>query len=47
MGVIGEVAEVFDFINSVYDAFPTMIKILVMASFGGILYIAFLKSIKR
>lgn len=47
MGVIGEVAEVFSLIQAVYDAFPIMLKLLIMASFGGMLYIAFLRMFKR
>lgn len=47
MGVILEVQSVFDFLRSVYDAFPLMVRMLIMASFGGMLYIAFLRMFKR
>lgn len=47
MGLIGEVAGVFDFLRGVYDAFPIAVKLLVTSAFGGVVYIAVLKSVKR
>lgn len=46
MGLISEVSAVFDFIRGVYDCFPTAVKLLVTSAFGGMLYIAVLKSIR-
>lgn len=47
MGLITEVAGVFDFIRGVYDCFPTAVKLLVTSAFGGMVYIAVLKSVRR
>ena len=46
MGLIGETAAVFDFLRGVYDALPNAIQMLVLAAFGGMIYIAVLNSFK-
>lgn len=47
MGLIGEVSGVFEFIRGVYDCFPTAVKLLIWSAFGGMVYLAVLKSIRR
>lgn len=47
MGLTAEAAGVFEFLRGVYDCFPTAVKLLINASFGGMIYIAVLKSIRR
>ena len=40
MGLIAETAGVFAFLRGVYDALPVAIQLLILASFGGTIYIA-------
>ena len=47
MGLFGESASVFEFLRSVYDAFPVAIKLLTLASFGGVILIAIMRGIGR
>lgn len=47
MGLIGEVSGVFDFLRELYFLLPTAVRLLIMSAFGGVLYIAVLKSIRR
>lgn len=47
MGLIAETAEVFAFLQGVYAALPVAIKILIYSAFGGIIYIAVMRSIWR
>lgn len=47
MELIMGIQGVFDFLGNVYTSFPVAVKILINMSFGGILFLAFLKSIKR
>lgn len=47
MGLISETAEVFDFLRNVFDLLPTAIKLLIYLSFGGLIYLALLRSIGR
>lgn len=46
MGLIGETAGVFSFIQSIYGALPVAIRLLVLGSFGGVVFIAILRSIR-
>ena len=45
--VIRDIAPVFEFLRGVWDAFPAIVKVLTVSSFGGVVYIAVLKSIWR
>lgn len=45
-GLLVEVAGVFEFLRGCYDALPNAIKILIFASFGGMVYIGVLKSFR-
>ena len=47
MGLIAETAGVFSFLRDVYNAFPVALKFLILGSFGGIVYIAVLRSFWR
>lgn len=47
MGLIQETAGVFSFLRDFFAALPVAVKILTYGAFGGILYIAFLRSIWR
>lgn len=47
MGLIGETAGVFSFLRQVFSALPVAVKLLVYAAFGGMIYLAVLKSIRR
>lgn len=47
MGLIADCAGVFAFLREVFVALPTAIQLLINAAFGGMLYIAVLKSIRR
>lgn len=47
MGLIGEVSGVFDFLRELFFLLPTAIRLLVMSAFGGVIYIAVLRSIRR
>ena len=43
--LVYECRGVFDFLVVLYAAFPYAIKILILASFGGVLLIAVLRSL--
>ena len=47
MGLIMEVTEVFDYLRSVYDAFPVAIRLLILSVFGGLVLIAVLRGLWR
>lgn len=47
MGLIGEVAPVFSFLHDVFDILPVAIKLLIYCAFGGLIYIAVIRSIGR
>lgn len=47
MGLIGETASVFDFLREVFSVLPVAIRLLVYAAFGGMVFIAIAKSIRR
>ena len=47
MGLISETASVFEFLQGVYDAFPVAVMLLILGAFGGIVYIAVLRSLWR
>lgn len=40
MGLISETAGVFEFLRGVYEALPVAIKLLILGSFGGGVWIA-------
>lgn len=46
MGLIGETVAVYNFIRSVYDALPVAIKLLILGAFGGVVFIAILRSVR-
>lgn len=46
MGLIGETAGVFAFFRSLYDMLPVAVKLLVVGSFGGMVFVAVLRGIK-
>lgn len=47
MGLMNETAAVFTFLRDFFAALPVAVKILTYSAFGGILYIAFLRSLWR
>lgn len=47
MGLIAETAGVFSFLRDVYSALPVAVKLLILGSFGGLIYIAVMRSIWR
>lgn len=47
MGLIGETASVFAFLRDVYSSFPVAVKLLITGAFGGVIYLALLKSLWR
>ena len=47
MGLIAESMGVFEILSGIYDGFPVALKLLINATFGGMIYIAVLKSIRR
>lgn len=47
MGLIGEVSGVFEFIRQVFYLLPTAVRSLAISAFGGMIFIAVLKSIRR
>lgn len=47
MGLIGETARVFDFLRSVYAAFPVALRLLIIGAFGGVVFICVMRSIGR
>ncbi len=47
MGLIGETASVFDFLSDLFDALPVAIKLLTYGAFGGVVFFAVLKGIRR
>ena len=46
MGLIGEVAGVFAFLRDFFDVLPVAIQLLISGTFGGMIYIAVLKSFR-
>ena len=47
MGLIAETAAVFEFLEEVYACFPVAVRLLILGAFGGVIYIAVIKSIRR
>ena len=47
MGLIAETVGVFSFLRDVYAALPVALKLLILGSFGGVIYIAVLRSFWR
>lgn len=47
MGLIGETAGVFAFLRGLYDFLPVAVKLLIVGSFGGMVFIAILRGIGR
>lgn len=47
MGLIGEVSEVFNVFQSILNNFPVAIRLLGVSAFGGVIYIAVLRSVRR
>lgn len=47
MGLIGEVSEVFNTIQMILNSLPVAIRFLGVASFGGLLFLAVLRSVRR
>lgn len=46
MGLIGETAGVFLFLQQCFYALPVAIRLLVYGTFGGMLYIAVMRNFK-
>lgn len=46
MGLIQEVSGFFNFLSLLFDLLPVAVKTLIVTSFGGMIYIAVLKSIR-
>lgn len=46
MGLIGETAAVFDFLRGVFASLPVAVQLLVTGTFGGMIYIAVLRSFR-
>ena len=47
MGLISETVGVFEFLRSVYSAFPVAIRLLVVGAFGGVVFICVMRSAGR
>lgn len=47
MGLIGETAGVFSFLREVFSLLPVAVQLLIYSAFGGMIYIAVLRSIRR
>lgn len=47
MDLISETAGVFAFLRDLYELLPVAIKLLILGSFGGIIYLSVMKSIWR
>lgn len=47
INLIAEVEPVFAFFRDVWAAFPVAIQALVLAAFGGVIYISALRSVWR
>lgn len=45
-GLVSQVSGVFEFFRGVYDAFPVAVKLLITSTFGGMVYIAVMRSFK-
>lgn len=46
MGLIAETVGVFAFLQGVYAALPVAVKILIYGAFGGMIYIAVMRSFR-
>lgn len=47
MGLIAELTGVFTVFREIFGFFPVAVKYLITISFGGMVYIAVLRSIRR
>ena len=47
MGLIGETVGVFNFLRVLYDFLPVAVKLLIVGSFGGVVFIAVLRGLGR
>lgn len=47
MGLIGETVGVFNFLRGLYDFLPVAVKLLIVGSFGGVVFIAVLRGLGR
>lgn len=47
MGLINEVSGVFDFLRGFYECLPVAVRLLIMASFGGFIFLGVLNSFRR
>lgn len=47
MGLIGETTGVFEFLRDFFMLLPVAVRLLIIGSFGGILYIAVLRNFGR
>lgn len=47
MGLVAECAGVFQFLGDCFDALPNAVKMLAVAAFGGTVFIAVARSIRR
>lgn len=46
-GVMVEVNKVFDFIRGVYGFFPTVVKLVIFASFGSVVLVGIFRGVGR
>lgn len=47
MGLIAETAGVFLFLQGVFYALPLAVRMLILGTFGGIIYITVVRSVWR
>lgn len=47
MGLVAECAGVFEFLGNCFSALPTAFKLLTYAAFGGTVFIAVARSVRR
>lgn len=47
MGLIAETTEVFEYLRYVYSSIPFAIRLLINGTFGGVIFLSILKSIRR
>lgn len=45
--LMDEVSKVFSFISGLYDTFPTVIKLVMLGTFGAVILVGILRGVGR
>lgn len=45
-GIMLEVGKVFDFLRSLYGAFPGVVKLVIFGTFGAVVFIGMLRGVR-